>query len=303
METQALKDEIIALKKQRNAVILAHNYQNDEIQDIADYTGDSLELARRAAVIDSDTIVFCGVSFMAETAAILNPGKTVLIPVEDAGCPMADMIDGKQLREFKALHPGAKVLCYVNSTAEVKAESDICVTSSNAERIASSLPPDTEVVFVPDQHLGKHTADKLGRKFVLWNGFCPIHAKLTAEAIAEARKKHPGATVMVHPESAEAVRKNADQVLSTGEMCSFARSSANDEFIVGTELGILHRLQKENPGKKFYPLMTDTICADMKKITLTELRDALLHMRHKVTVDREIAAKARQAVENMLSIP
>ncbi len=303
MGTQQLKDEIIALKKKRNAVILAHNYQNDDIQDIADYTGDSLELARRAAAIDAETIVFCGVSFMAETAAVLNPGKTVLLPVESAGCPMADMITGKELNEFKKQHPEARVLCYVNSTAEVKAESDICVTSSNAHRVASSLPENADVIFVPDQHLGKHTADRLKRDFILWNGYCPIHAKITAEAVAKARALHPGAVVMVHPECAEAVRNASDEVLSTGEMCSFANKSESMEFIVGTEIGILHRLKKENPNKKFYPLMDNTICPDMKKITLEDLRDSLLHMRHRVTVDPVVAAKARVAVENMLSIP
>lgn len=302
MPNESLKREIEQLKRERNAVILAHNYQNDDIQEIADYAGDSLELARRATAIDAKLIVFCGVYFMAETAAILNPDKTVLIPVVEAGCPMADMITGEELRRFKLLHPEAKVLCYVNSTAEVKALSDICVTSSNAGAVVSSLPKDTEIIFVPDRELGGHTAGKLGRRFILWNGCCPIHAKLSAEDIRKKRAAHPEAVVMVHPECAGEVRDAADEILSTGQMCAFAAKSEKREFIVGTEIGILHRLQKENPEKKFYALSQEIICPDMKKITLEELRDALKFERHKVVVDEEISKKARRAVENMLSI-
>ena len=208
-------EEIRRLAAERNAVILAHNYTRGEVQDVADYTGDSLELARKATEVDAEVIVFCGVFFMAETAAILNPGKTVLIPDPSAGCPMADMIDGAQLRALKAKHPGAKAVCYVNSTAEVKAECDICVTSGNAERVMATFSPDDEIIFVPDQHLGGHISGMLGRKYTLWPGYCPTHQLITAKAIADARRLHPGAPVMVHPECAKDVRETADHALST----------------------------------------------------------------------------------------
>ena len=241
MET--VVEEISRLRRERRAVILAHNYCRAEVQDVADFTGDSLELARRASGVEADVIVFCGVYFMAETAAILNPGKTVLVPDETAGCPMADMITGEQLRELKARHPGAAAVCYVNSTAEVKAECDICVTSGNAERVMSSFPKDREIIFVPDQHLGSHIAGLLGVEYVLWPGYCPTHARLTAKMVEDARAAHPGAPVMVHPECRREVRDAADERLSTGGMCAFARTSPAREFIVGTETGILHRLR------------------------------------------------------------
>jgi len=239
--------EINRLKAERRAVILAHNYQRSEVQDVADFTGDSLELARRAAQVEADVIVFCGVYFMAETAAILNPGKMVLIPDETAGCPMADMITGEQLRTLKVAHPGAIAVCYVNSTAEVKAECDMCVTSGNAEKVMASLPAGREILFVPDQHLGGHIAEKRGEKYVLWPGYCPTHARLTAKRIMEAKAAHPGAPVLVHPECPKDVRNIADECLSTGGMCAYARSSKARDIIVGTEIGILHRLRSENP--------------------------------------------------------
>ena len=247
---QTTAEEIAALRRERNAVILAHNYERPEVQDIADFTGDSLELARKAAAVEADVIVFCGVYFMAETAAILNPSKKVLIPDETAGCPMADMITGAQLRELKAQHPDAAAVCYVNSTAEVKAECDICVTSGNAERVMATFPKDREIIFVPDRHLGSHIAEKLGVSYILWPGYCPTHARLTAKQVAAARAAHPGAPVLVHPECPKEVRDAADERLSTGGMCAFARTSPAQEFIVGTETGILHRLRQENPGKK-----------------------------------------------------
>ena len=298
---KTLEDQIRALKEQRNAVILAHNYERSDVQDIADFTGDSLELARKAATVDADVIVFCGVYFMAETAAILNPGKTVLIPDPSAGCPMADMITGAQLRELKAKHPGAAAVCYVNSTAEVKAECDICVTSGNAEKVMSGFPKDREILFVPDQHLGSHIADKLGVKYVLWPGYCPTHARLTAKQIAEARTAHPSATVMVHPECPREVRAAADQCLSTGGMCAYARNSADAEFIVGTELGILHRLQNENPGKKFYPA-TQLVCPNMKKTTLDKVRDSLQNLETRVMVPEDVAIRAKRAIDAMLAV-
>lgn len=288
------------LKQSRNAVILAHNYTRGEVQDVADYTGDSLELARRATQVDADVIVFCGVYFMAETAAILNPGKTVLIPDATAGCAMADMITASQLRELKAKHPGAAAVCYVNSTAEVKAECEMCVTSGNAEKVMSTLKG-REIIFVPDRHLGSHIAEKLGVDYVLWPGHCPVHAALTAEAIAEARRAHPNAPVMVHPECSEAVRKAADHNLSTGGMCKFVKESTCREFIVGTEEGILHRLKKENPGKLFHAI-GNLVCPDMKKVTLDNLKDSLQEMKTVVKVEEEIAIKAKRAIDAMLAI-
>ena len=296
-----LEEQIAELKKARNAVILAHNYERDEVQDIADFTGDSLELARKAATVEADVIVFCGVYFMAETAAILNPRKTVLIPDPTAGCPMADMITGEQLRALKAQHPGAAAVCYVNSTAEVKAECDICVTSGNAERVMAQFPKDREILFVPDQHLGSHIAGKLGVQYVLWPGYCPTHARLTAKQIADARAAHPGATVMVHPECTREVRDAADQRLSTGGMCAYARNSPDTEFIVGTELGILHRLRKENPGKQFHPA-AQLVCPNMKKTTLDKVRDSLANLETRVTVPEDVATRARRAIEAMLAV-
>ena len=294
--------EIKRLKAERNAVILAHNYQRAEVQEIADYTGDSLELARRATQVEADVIVFCGVYFMAETAAILNPGKTVLIPDETAGCPMADMITGEQLRALKAAHPGALAVCYVNSTAEVKAECDMCVTSGNAERVMASLPRDREILFVPDQHLGGYIADKRGEKYVLWPGYCPTHARLTAKRILDAKAAHPGAPVLVHPECPKEVRDIADECLSTGGMCAYARSSEAREMIVGTEVGILHRLRAENPGKVFWPVDDALVCPNMKKTTLENLRDCLRDMSPKVTVDPAIATRAKRAIDAMLAV-
>lgn len=294
--------EIRRLAAERNAVILAHNYQRGEVQDVADYTGDSLELARRATQVEADVIVFCGVYFMAETAAILNPGKTVLIPDPTAGCPMADMITGEQLRELKAKHPGAKAVCYVNSTAEVKAECDMCVTSGNAERVMATFEPDDEIIFVPDQHLGSHIMGLLGRNYILWPGYCPTHAALTARTIADARAAHPGAPVLVHPECAKDVRDAADERLSTGGMCRYARESSAKEIIVGTEVGILHRLRAENPEKVFHPVSERIVCPNMKKTTLDSLAECLREMKNRVVVPEEIAVRARRAIDAMLAI-
>ena len=302
MMDEAITSEIKRLKAERNAVILAHNYQRAEVQAIADFTGDSLELARKATQVEADVIVFCGVYFMAETAAILNPSKTVLIPDASAGCPMADMITGEQLRALKAQHPGALAVCYVNSTAEVKAECDMCVTSGNAEKVMASLPRDREIIFVPDRHLASHIAEKRGETYVLWPGYCPTHQRLTAKAIDEARAAHPGAPVLVHPECPKEVRDAADECLSTGGMCAYARSSSAKEIIVGTEVGILYRLRTENPDKVFWPVDEMTLCPNMKKTTLENLRDALRDMSPKVVVDPEIAAKAKRAIDAMLAV-
>jgi len=295
-------DEILELKSAKNAVVLAHNYCCGEVQDVADYTGDSLELARKATEVTADVIVFCGVYFMAETAKILNPSKTVLIPDPTAGCPMADMVTAAQVRELKARHPGAKAVCYVNSTAEVKAECDMCVTSGNAEKVMATFAPDEKILFLPDQHLGGHVAGLLGRSYELWPGYCPTHALLTPEAIVEARAAHPGALVLVHPECPKAVREAADQALSTGGMSRFARESAATEFLVGTETGILHRLRKENPDKRFHPVTDRLVCPNMKKVSLENLRDSLRDLKHEVTVPADVAARARKAIEAMLAI-
>jgi len=297
-----LKEEIGRLKAERCAVILAHNYQIGEVQDIADFTGDSLELARKATDINADVIVFCGVHFMAETAAILNPAKTVLLPDREAGCPMADMINADQLRALKAEHPHAKVLCYVNSTAEIKAESDCCVTSANAVAIARSFPENQEIIFVPDRHLGAYTAEMLNRKFILWPGFCPTHQRFMAEQIAAAREAHPAAVVLVHPESPKPVRDAADQILSTGGMCRYVRSSTAECFIIGTEVGMIHRLQQENPEKRFLPLHDRAVCPNMKKIDLEKIYWSLRDMETKITVPADIAVRARRSIEAMLAL-
>ncbi len=295
-----LLEEIAALKAEKEAIILAHNYCVGEVQDIADFTGDSLELARKATEIEAKVIVLCGVKFMAETVKILNPDKVVLLPDETAGCPMAEMIDAKKLRELKRLHPLAKVVSYVNSTAEVKAESDICVTSGNAEKVLSTLKG-KEIIFVPDQHLGSHVANCLGEKYVLTNGYCPIHARLELGDIAKARRAAKlNAPVLVHPECGKSVREAADKCLSTGAMCKYIKESPCTTFVIGTENGILHRLKKENPDKRFI-VARDLVCADMKKITLQKVLASLKELKVEVKVPEEIASKARKAIEAMLS--
>ncbi|MBO5775321.1 MAG: quinolinate synthase NadA [Kiritimatiellae bacterium] len=294
--------EIERLKLERKAVILAHNYCPAEVQEVADFTGDSLELARRATQVEADVIVFCGVLFMAETAKILNPSRKVIIPDVTAGCPMADMINAQQLRELKAANPGAKAVCYVNSTAEVKAECDICVTSGNAEKVMSTFSPDERIIFVPDRNLGGHISARLAREYILWPGFCPTHEAIKAESVKAARAAHPGAPVLVHPECPLAVREAADAALSTGGMCAYARESAAQEMIIATENGILYRLQKENPGKKFHTLAEPILCPDMKKNTLTSLYEALRDMRYEVEVPEEISKKAARAIEAMLAV-
>ena len=295
-----ISDDIARLAKERNAVILAHNYCRAEVQDVADFTGDSLELARKAAQVDADVIVFCGVYFMAETAKILNPTKTVLIPDPTAGCPMADMITAEELRAFKARNPGAKAVCYVNSTAEVKAECDICVTSGNAEKVLSTMKGE-KILFVPDQHLGSYVAGRLGEKYECWQGCCPVHAALSREAVDEARARFPDAPVFAHPECNGAVRDAADECLSTGGMCARAKEIDARRILVATEEGILHRLRKENPDKEFSPIGS-LVCGDMKKSTLENVRDALMFMRHEVVVPEEISKKAKRAIDAMLEI-
>ena len=292
MSEQLIK-KIEKLKGERNAVILAHNYQSGEIQDIADFTGDSLALSIKAAATDADVIVFCGVKFMAETAAILSPGKTVLLPDKNAGCPMADMITAEQLRELKRKHPVRLVVCYVNSSAEVKAESDYCCTSANAVEVVESLPKGSEIIFVPDQHLGRFVVEKTGREMILWPGYCSTHAFITAEDIKKAREAHPGAIVMAHPECTEPVKEVSDKLLSTGQMLKFAKQSDAKQFILATETGIIHTLKKENPGKEFYPASSRAVCPNMKRITLDKVLWSLEDMQYKITVPEQTANRAK----------
>ena len=292
--------EIQKLKAERKAIILAHNYQLPDVQDVADFTGDSLELSRKATEVVADVIVFCGVHFMAETAAILNPDKIVLMPDARAGCPMADMLTGDQLREFKAKHPGAKVVCYVNSTAEVKAESDCCCTSGNAVQIVRHYA-DSEVLFVPDQHLGSVVAETLGRELILWPGYCPTHARINPKDVVDLKAAHPQALALAHPECPKPVRVVADHVLSTGQMCKFVAENPATEFIVATEEGLIHRLKKDNPAKTFYRVSPFAACPNMKRNTLEKVLFCLRDMQPVVKVDPAIAARARRSIAQMLA--
>lgn len=294
-------EKIFRLKDKRKAIILAHNYQLGEVQDIADFVGDSLELSQNAAKTDAKVIVFCGVHFMAETASILCPDKIVLLPDINAGCPMADMITRERLREKKKEHPRATVVCYINSSAEVKAESDVCCTSANAVKIVENLDAE-EIIFVPDQYLGSYVSNKTGKKMILWPGFCPTHVRIRPERIKELRQEFPQARVVVHPECIPEVIALADEVLSTGGMIRYARRDEVKEMVVGTEIGIIHRLKKENPGKRFIPVSEQAICPNMKLITLEKILWALEQMKPEVKVPKEIRVKAKTAVDRMLQI-
>jgi quinolinate synthase len=305
-----ISEKIEKLKQEHNAVILAHNYQPGEIQDIADFTGDSLGLSITASKTDASVIVFCGVLFMAETAAILSPDKIVLLPEKHAGCPMADMITGKELKKLKEKHPGALVVCYVNSSAEVKAESDYCCTSANAVEVVNSLPADKKIIFVPDKNLGQYTAKKTSRDLILWPGYCPSHVVITEKDIQEAKKKLPDAIVMTHPECSEPVRFISDQILSTGQMLKFARQSKIRKFIVATEIGIIHTLKKENPDAEFIAAAPRAVCPNMKKITLEKVLWTLEDLentteeksKYRVTVPDEIRIKAKKSLDRMVEI-
>ncbi|MFA5252617.1 MAG: quinolinate synthase NadA [Phycisphaerae bacterium] len=300
--SEKLLEKIKRLKAERKAVILAHNYQPAEIQDAADFCGDSLGLSIKAAKTDAHVIVFCGVKFMAETAAILSPGKTVLLPDKFAGCPMADMITAEQVIELKQEYPDAAVVCYVNSSAEVKAESDYCCTSSNAVEVVNSIPPDKQVIFVPDQHLGRFVAERTGRNLVLWPGYCTTHIFITEEDIKSAKAKYPDAIVMAHPECSEAVKDLADELLSTGQMLEFVRKSPAKCFIVATETGMIHALKKQNAGAEFIAASDRAICPNMKKITLEKVAWSLEDMQYKITVPEEIRIKAKRALDRMVEI-
>lgn len=298
---ERIKRDIAKLKKERKALILAHNYQLPEVQDIADFVGDSLGLSMMAEKTDAQVIVFCGVFFMAETAKILSPHKVVLIPEKEAGCPMADMITASQLRELKKSHPQAVALCYVNTSAAVKAECDYCCTSANATKVvAEGLKSVPEVIFVPDQNLARYVASQTGRNFVIWPGYCPVHAQMKAEEVEEIHCLHPQAEVLVHPECPPEVIALADKTLSTEGMCRYVRESTSSEFIVGTEVGILHRLRRENPQKSFYPVSEKAVCEDMKKINLQKVLWALENMEYQVELPSLIIEKAKQSIERML---
>lgn len=296
-----IHDEILRLKEDRHAIILAHNYQTADVQDIADLTGDSLELSRAAATMDGDVIVFCGVDFMAETAAIISPEKTVLLPANDACCPMADMITADELKLVKSRHLEAAVVCYVNTTAEVKAESDICCTSSNAVKVVNSLKED-QIIFVPDRNLGLYTQRFTKKEILPWEGFCTVHDRITPDHVRKAHDLHPDAVILVHPECRPEVIDLADHVASTSGIIRYVCESPKKEFIIGTEIGILHRLRKDCPAKKCYPLSTAAICSNMKKTDLNKVRNALISLQPRITVPEEIAYRARCAIERMLAV-
>lgn len=298
-------------KKKRNAIILAHNYQLPEIYDIADFIGDSLELSRMAATTDADVIVFCGVHFMAETAAILSPNKTVLLPSLEAGCSLADSITADQLRNWKAEHPDAVVVMYVNTTAEVKALSDYCCTSSNAVAIVESIPADKEILFGPDMFLGAYVQRRTGRAMHIWPGECHVHAGFREEHLKKLQAKHPNAELILHPECGcvsqcmymldEGTLKNA-KIASTSQMIKEVKESPAKEFIIGTEIGIIERMKREEPNKTYIPLKADAVCKYMKKITAANTLEALQKMQHVITVPDDVRINAKRAIDRMISI-
>jgi quinolinate synthase len=324
-DTTSLQKQILELKEQKRAIILSHNYQRDEVQDIADFVGDSLELSRIAATRECEMIIFCGVHFMAESASILSPDKTVLLPEMEALCPMADMIhvDSPRpvrtsfpgfsdppayvfppeytLRDIKRQYPGVPVVAYVNTTAEVKAESDICCTSANVIKVIESLPGD-EVICIPDKNLSQWAARNTRKKVIAWDGYCNVHERVTLDDVRQARAEHPYAVIMAHPECRLEVLEMADHVTSTSGMLRYALASDAKEFVVGTEIGLMHRLRKDNPGKIFYPLRKDMICPNMKKTTLKSILRAFQENTHLVKVPDEIRIPAKRALDRMLEI-
>lgn len=301
MSKKEVMERIQRLAKERNAIILAHNYQLPEVQDIADYIGDSLGLSQKASAVEAQVIVFCGVHFMAETASMLAPEKTVLLPEINAGCPMADQVQASELREWKKNYPGRKVVCYINTTAEVKAECDICCTSSNAVRVVNSLDGN-EILFLPDKNLAAYIARKTDKKLIAWDGYCYIHNKILARDIREKKALYPQAEVWAHPECKPEVIDLADKVLSTGWMVKEARETRKKEIIVATEAGIIYRLKKENPDKNFFPAKDLAFCSNMKKINLKKVLTSLEKMIYKIDVPQEISQRARGAIEKMVKI-
>ncbi len=300
MTDTEIAQRVAELKEQRNAVILAHNYQIPEVQILADALGDSLGLSRQAAETDADVIVFCGVHFMAQTAKLLSPDKTVLMPDPSAGCPLADTITAEQTRQFKAEHDGAPVVTYVNTTAEVKAEADICCTSSNSVAVVNSLDEDT-VLFIPDSHLADWTDRHTEKKVIAWGGYCPTHVRINPETVEYMKQEHPDAVFIAHPEARREVLDMADEVTSTGGMVTFAAESDADEIIVGTEEGLVHRLRRENPDKTFY-IVPHTVCPNMKKTNAEKLVASLENMQYEIEIPEEIADRARKSVERMMEV-
>jgi len=297
-----IAERIVRLKKERNAILLAHNYQVGDIQDVADFVGDSLELAQVAGKTDAAVIVFCGVHFMAETAAVLCPRQIVLMPDLAAGCGMSEMITAEEVRRLKNAHPDAAVVCYVNSSAAVKAESDICCTSSNAARVVQSIPEGREIIFIPDQFLGAHVMRETGRPLILFNGYCPTHFRIMASELAEAKLAYPNAMVLAHPECTPDVNAMADHVVSTSGISREAKVADQTHLIVATETGMLHRLAKENPDKTFIPACSSCDCKHMKVNRLESLLWSLEDMQYEVVVEEAVRQKAKQAIEAMLAL-
>ncbi|MDK2889819.1 MAG: quinolinate synthase [Methanoculleus sp.] len=301
-DTAELRRQINALKAERDATILAHNYLVPEVQDIADLVGDSLELARAAATLDSEVIVLCGVDFMVETAAILSPAKTVLLPAADACCPMAEMVTPGEVRVLRERFPDAAVVAYVNTSAAVKAESDICCTSANAVAVVESLAAE-QVIFLPDRNLARYVARFTEKEILPWDGYCIVHDRMTAGEVTAARRAHPDAEVLVHPECRPEVIDLADHVFSTSGMVRYACASPGREFVIGTEVGLLHQLEKKCPGKIFSPLSNKAVCVNMKKTDLAKVLAALERLNPRVTVPEETAVRARTAIRRMLDLP
>lgn len=301
MNKSEIANRIEQLKKERDAIIIAHNYQIGEVQDVADFLGDSLQLAQEAAKLEEDVIVFCGVHFMAETASILSPEKTVLMPDLGAGCPMADMITASELKDWKKQYPGRKVVCYVNTSAEVKAECDICCTSSNAVQVVEAVEGD-EILFAPDKNLAAYVARFTDKKVIPWDGYCYVHNNIRLRHLREKKEEFPEAEVWVHPECRPEVIDMADKVLSTGKMIKEARVTTKADILIGTESGIIYRMQKENPGKNFHPIKELAHCSNMKKINLRKVLASLEDMKYKVEVPPEISQRAYGAIERMVSL-
>ena len=301
-EDKEIVTKIRELKKKRNAIILVHNYQLPEVQDIADFRGDSLELSRIAAKTEAEVIVFCGVYFMAETASILSADKLVIMPDVSAGCPMANMMNADDLRKLKHEHPGAIAVGYVNTSAAVKAELDYCCTSTNAVAVVNALKNEKEIIFVPDKYLADYVSKKSGRELISWHGFCPTHVKILPEDLKREKKFHPQAKVMVHPECLPAVVVLADVVLSTSQMAKYAKADPAREFIIGTESGLIYRLKQDNPDKEFYLASERAVCPNMKRTTQEKVLWALEELKDEVRVSEEIRKKACLAIERMLKI-
>lgn len=301
MDKKELAAEVQRLKKEKNAVILAHNYQIGEVQDVADYVGDSFGLAQKAAESDAEVIIFCGVHFMAESAKILAPEKKVILPVKEAGCPLADMAEVEEVRAKKKEHPEAAVVAYVNTSAAVKAEIDVCCTSSNAVQVVESLPQE-EILFLPDKNLGHYISQKTDKKIIIWEGYCVTHHRVDPEELDKVRENHPGAPIAVHPECPPEIVQGADYVGGTSGILKFARETEAQTVVIGTEMGMLHRLQKENPEKTFYLLSPRLICVNMKKTTLEKVLLSLQELAPEIEVEEDIARRAKQSLERMLAI-